>query len=148
MYMHRSNKLLFPPAKELNVKNIVNVLHEAKFSDGDWELLGLQLIEHTDLTTIEAKRHGKPGLCMMDMISQWLKTESQPSWDKLAEAVQKVEGYGEATAEVVCQKAEIGKTEFVLKVENMHCVLYIKHQGFITGSVQLDPIWFLHPPSG
>ena len=93
------------------MKNIVNVLHEAKFSDGDWELLGLQLIKHTDLTTIEAKRHGKPGLCMMDMVSRWLKTESQPSWKKLAEAVEKVEGYGEATAKVVRQKAEIGKTD-------------------------------------
>ena len=120
--MHRSNKLLFPPAKELNVKNIVNVLHVAKFSDGDWELLGLQLIEHTDLTTIEAKRYGKPGLCMMDMVSQWLRNESEASWDKLAEAVEKVEGYGQATAKVVRREAEIGKTEFVLKVENMQCV--------------------------
>ena len=124
--MHRSNKLLFPPAKELNLKNIVNVLHEAKFSDGDWELLGLQLIKHTDLTTIEAKRRGKPGLCMMDMVSQWLRNESEPSWDKLAEAVEKVEGYGKATAEVVRRGAEIGKTEFVLKVKNMQCMLYIK----------------------
>ena len=76
----------------------MNVLHEAEFSDGDWELIGLQLIKHTDLTTIEAKCHGKPGLCMMDMVFWWLKTESELSWDKLAEAVEKVEGHGEATA--------------------------------------------------
>ena len=96
------------------MKNIVNVLHEAKFGDGDWELLGLQLIEYNDLTTIEAKRRAKPGLCMMDMISQWLKTGLEPSWDKLAEAVEKVEGYGKATAKVVRHKAEIGMTDFVL----------------------------------
>ena len=99
---------LFPPAKELDVKNIVNVLHEAEFADGDWELLGLQLIKHTDLTTIEANRRGKASLCMMDMVSQWLKTELEPSWNKLAEAIKMVEGYGKATAKVVRQKAGIG----------------------------------------
>ena len=36
-------------------------------------------------------RKYKPGLCMMDMVSQWLRNESEPSWDKLAEAVEKVE---------------------------------------------------------
>ena len=118
--MHKSTKFpLFPPAKELDVRNIVNVLHEAKFGDGDWELLGLQLIEYTDLTTIESKRRGKPGLCMMDMVSQWLKTDLQPSWDKLAEAVEKAEGYGKATAQIVRQKAKTGNTVFVLKVKNM-----------------------------
>ena len=110
---------LFPPAKELDVKNIVNVLHEANFGDGDWELLGLQLIKYTDLTTIEAKRHGKPSLCMIDMVSQWLKSDLQPSWDTLAEAVEKAEGYGKATAKIVRQKAKTGNTSFVLEVENM-----------------------------
>ena len=109
---------LFPLAKELDVKNIVNVLHEAEFADGDWELLGLQLIKHTDLTTIEANRRGKASLCMMDMVSQWLKTELEPSWNKLAAAIEKVEGYGKATAKVVRQKSGIGKTDLVLKVEN------------------------------
>ena len=108
--------LQFPLAKELDEKNIVNVLHAAKFADGDWKLLGLQLIKHTDLTTIEADRHGKSNLCMMDMVSQWLKTELEPSWGKLAEAVEKVEGYGKATAKVIRQKAGIGKTDFVFKV--------------------------------
>ena len=102
--MHRSNKLLFPPAKELNVKNIVNVLHEAKFSDGDWELLGLQLIKHTDLTAIEAKHRGKPGLCMMDMVSQWLRNESHHPgisllkllrrWKDMEKPLQKLFGEG------------------------------------------------------
>ena len=111
------------------MKNIVNVLHDAEFADGDWELLGLQLIKHTDLTTIEANRRGKPSLCMMDMVSQWLKNELEPSWNKLAEAVEKVEGYGKATAQVVRQKAGIGKTDIVLMQSRKHvmCVALILH---------------------
>ena len=89
----------------------MNVLHAAKFADCDWELLGLQLIKRTDLTTIEADRRGKASLCMIDMVSQWLKTELEPSWGKLAEAVEKVEGYGKATAKVVREKAGIGKSK-------------------------------------
>ena len=122
---------LFPSAKELDEKNIVNVLHEADFADGDWELLGLQLIKHTDLTTIKANRHGEVSLCMIDTISQWLRNELEPSWNKLAEAVEKVTKYGKATANVVRQKAGIGKTEFVLKIKTcisliaLACVIFL-----------------------
>ena len=31
----------------------VNVLHEAQFSDGHWEQLGQQLIDHLNLTTAQ-----------------------------------------------------------------------------------------------
>ena len=110
---------LFPSAKELDEKNIVNVLHEAQFADGDWELLGLQLIKHADLTTIKANRHGEVSLCTMDMVSQWLRNELEPSWNKLAEAVEKVGKYGKATAQVIRRKAGIGKTNFVFKTENV-----------------------------
>ena len=106
----------FHTAKKLDEKNIVNVLHEAEFADGDWELLGLQLIKCSALTTIKANRHGEASLCMIDTVSQWLKTESKPSWNKLAEAVEKVAKYGKATAQVVRQKAGIGKTDIVVKV--------------------------------
>ena len=122
---------LFPSAKELDEKNIVNVLHEADFADGDWELLGLQLIKHTDLTTIKANRHGEVSLCMIDTISQWLRNELEPSWNKLAEAVEKVTKYGKATANVVRQKAGMGKTEFVLKIKTcisliaLACVIFL-----------------------
>ena len=122
---------LFPSAKELDEKNIVNVLHAADFADGDWELLGLQLIKHTDLTTIKANRHGEVSLCMIDTISQWLRNELEPSWNKLAEAVEKVTKYGKATANVVRQKAGIGKTDFVLKIKTcisliaLACVIFL-----------------------
>ena len=97
----------FPQAKKLDVKEIVNVLHEAKFADGDWEQLGQQLIDHASLKTIRANRHGDPSLCMSDTISQWLNNDSEASWEKLAGAVAKVGEYGEATANIVRQKAGI-----------------------------------------
>ena len=94
------------------MKNIVNVLHGADFADGDWELLGLQLVKHADLTTIKANRPNEASLCMMDMVSQWLRNELEPSWNKLAEAVENVGKYGKATAQVVQRKAGIGKTVY------------------------------------
>ena len=96
-------------AKELNVKNVVNVLHEAKFADGDWAQLGLQLIDHFNSATISAD-HGKASDCMIHMIFQWLRTDTKVSWEKLAAAVTKVKGYGEATAASILQKAGIVHT--------------------------------------
>ena len=103
--------LLFVP--ELNVRNVLNVLHEARFSDGDWFKLGQQLIETTHLKTIKANHHEAMD-CMIDTISQWLQSDLKASWKKLAEAVTKVEGYGEVTAEAVRRKAVIGKSNFCI----------------------------------
>ena len=97
---------LFP---ELVVRNALNVLHEAGFSDGDWFQLGQQLIETANLRSIEANCH-KVSDCMIHTIAQWLQSDLKASWEKLAEAVSKVGGYGEATAKAVLQKAGIGKT--------------------------------------
>ena len=96
---------MFP---ELNVRNALNVLHEAGFSDGDWFQLGQQLIETANLMTIKANHH-EASNCMIDTISQWLHSDLKTSWEKLAEAVTKVVGYGEATAKAVRQNAGIGK---------------------------------------
>ena len=46
---------------------------------------------------------------MIDTIAQWLQSDVEASWEKLAEAVTKVGGYGEATAKAVLQKAGICK---------------------------------------
>ena len=94
---------------KLSEKNILNVLHEAGFADAHWQLLGQQLIEHTALQDINANHRSNPNLCMIDTISQWLRTDTEASWEKLAGAIPKVGGYGEATADVVRQKAGIGK---------------------------------------
>ena len=100
--------LLLP---ELTVRNVLNVLHEAGFSDGDWYQLGQQLIETAALRRIKASDH-EPSNCMIDTIAQWLQSDLKASWEKLTEAVTKVEGYGEATAKTVRQKAGIGKPNF------------------------------------
>ena len=42
----------FHTAMKLDEKNVLNLLHEAKFADGDWELLGQQLIDRASLITI------------------------------------------------------------------------------------------------
>ena len=97
---------------ELNDRNILNVLHEAEFADAHWELLGKQLIKRSALLNIRANRHGDSSLCIMDTIAQWLRTDAAKSWEKLADAVAKVEEYGEATADIVRQMAGIGKTDF------------------------------------
>ena len=108
--MQYFNSLYLHTAKmKLDVRNIVNVLHEAKFADGHWAQLGLQLIDHFDSATIGANHQYQPSLCMMDTISQWLRTDLEPSWEKLAAAVAKVQGYGEATADIVRREGGIGK---------------------------------------
>ena len=92
------------------MKNIVNVLRDAKFADGDWEQLGQQLIDHASLTTITANRHGNCCQCMSDTIFQWLAKDTEASWERLAESISKVGRYGEATAVIVREKAGIVHT--------------------------------------
>ena len=103
---------LFP---ELNVRNVYNVLHEAGFSDYDWYQLGQQLIEMAALRRIKASDH-EPSNCMIDTIAQWLQSDVEASWRKLAKAVTKVGGYGEATAKAVQQKAGIGKPNLIVQL--------------------------------
>jgi len=97
------------PAQKLHVTNILHV-HDVGFTAADWEHLGLQLkIRESVLNIIKEDHSDDPECCLNDMASSWLQTESKTSWKKLAEAVAKVEKYGERTAEVVWQKAGIGK---------------------------------------
>ena len=98
--------LLIHTGLELNEKNVLNVLREAGFADSDWAELGLQLIDRFASSTIKAD-HGQAGLCMIETISQWLAKDTKTSWEKLADAVTKVGGYGEATANIVRQKTGI-----------------------------------------
>ena len=52
---------------------------------------------------------------MIDTIAQWLRTDTEASWEKLAEAVAEVQQHGLATANRVREMAGIGKTEFLVK---------------------------------
>ena len=94
---------------KLDETNILDVLHEARFADAHWELLGQRLISGPALLNIRANRRGDPNLCMIDTISQWLRTDLEASWEKLAGAVAKVEQHGEATATRVRGKAGVGE---------------------------------------
>ena len=94
---------------ELDVKNVLNVLREAEFADADWAELGLQLIDRFDSSTIKAD-HGQANLCLIDTISQWLKSDPKASWEKFSVSLPKVKGYGEATAAIVRGKAGIVHT--------------------------------------
>ena len=100
----------FHKAIQLDERNVLNVLQGAKFSAGHWEQLGLQLIDCTSLTTIAANHRGNSTLCMSDTVSQWLRTDTEASWENLADAVTWVEGYGDATAASVLQKAGVVHT--------------------------------------
>ena len=97
LYIIISYFLIHAGSLKLDVKDVLNVLREAGFADADWAELGLQLIDHFDLSTIKAD-HGQANLCMIETISQWLKSDLEASWEKLADAIPKVRGYGEATA--------------------------------------------------
>ena len=67
------------------------------------------MINRSTLLIIEANGHGDPNLCMIDTVAQWLRTDTEASWEKLAEAVANVQQYGEVTPNRVREKAEIGK---------------------------------------
>ena len=109
---------------ELNDKNILNVLHAAGFADAHWELLGMQLIMRSTALTIRANRHGDSSLCMIDTISQWVRTDIEASWEKLAAAVAKVEQYGEATANIVRKKAGVGRATELKQKHGKHTHTY------------------------
>ena len=112
--------LLSHSGLKLDEKAVVNVLHEAMFADGDWAQLCLQLIDDATLKIIGANHPDDISLCIIYTISHWLRSDPSASWEKLAATVVKVEGYGEATADIVRQKAGIVHT-------CMFCVRY-QHQ--------------------
>ena len=57
---------------------------------------------------------------MIDTIAQWLRTGAAKSWEKLADAIAKVEEYGEATEDTVRREAGIGKaTELNQNMKNI-----------------------------
>ena len=100
---------------ELNLRNILNVLHKADFADAHWERLGQQLkIRQPRLATIAANRFGQADNCMVDTITQWLNTDTEASWERLAEAVAIVQGYGKVNADTIRREAGIGKLRLIL----------------------------------
>ena len=106
------NDLLHVPsfciAIALDAPTVLDVLHEAKFADHDWEDLGLQLMKPYPLKTIKANHPGEPSVCMIDTVFWWIKSDEKANWEKLAEALSKLESYGEKAENDVREKAGIG----------------------------------------
>ena len=117
--------LLSHSGLKLDEKAVVDVLHEARFADGDWAQLCLRLIDYATSKTIRANHPDDVSLCIIDTISRWLRSDIDASWGKLAATVAKVEGYGEATADIVRQKAGIVHTcMFCVRYQHQYKVLF------------------------
>ena len=87
------------------MRNILSTLNKGKFTDGKWFELGQQLIENADLKAIEAN-HGGGEHVMIDMVSLWLKSDLEASWETLADTVEMLKV---ANAKTVREEAGIGK---------------------------------------
>ena len=98
-------------ASELNERNILNVLHEAKFSDEDWFKLGGMLVKNSANLRAIRSRHCDAGNCMIDMVDRWLRSDLNASWESLAKALDNVVG-GKEAAVMARQNAGVGKTDF------------------------------------
>ena len=99
-------------ASELNERNILNVLHEAKFSDEDWFKLGGMLVKNNANLRAVRSRHCDAGNCMIDMVDRWLRSDLNASWESLARALDNVVG-GEKAAGMARQNTgKVGKTDY------------------------------------
>ena len=97
---------------ELNERNILNVLHKAKFSDEDWFKLGGMLVKNSANLRAIRSRHCDAGNCMIDMVDRWLRSDLNASWESLAKALDNVVG-GEKAAGMARQNAgKVGKTDY------------------------------------
>ena len=105
-------RICFCFVSELNERNILNVLHAAKFSDGDWFKLGGMLMEnHANLRAIRSQ-YCDAGNCMIDMVDQWLRSDLNASWESLAKALDNVVGGVEAAVMARQNAGKVGKTDY------------------------------------
>ena len=105
--------LSFHIAKKLNLRNIVNVFRDANISDGDWQNLAEQLILPSETKTIQSNYPHDARRCMSEAINTWLNQDTEASWHKLADAVERE--CGKVTADAVRKKS------WNVKVSNVCC---------------------------
>ena len=104
-------RICFCFVSELNERNILNVLHAAGFSDGDWFKLGGMLVNNNaELRAIRSKFCDTDN-CMIDMVDRWLRSDLNASWESLAKALDNVVGGVEA-AVMARKNAGVGKTDY------------------------------------
>lgn len=104
-------RICFCFVSELNERNILNVLHSAGFSDGDWFKLGGMLVKNIANLRAIRSRYCDAGNCMIDMVDQWLRSDPNASWESLAKALDNVVG-GKKAGVMAQENAGYGKTDF------------------------------------
>ena len=74
-----------PYSKERFIKEAVEELHEVKVK---WKQIGIQLeIPQSTLETIQQKCKDDPEEAFLQMINEWLKQITEPSWSDIVEAL-------------------------------------------------------------
>ena len=70
-----------------------------------WYNLGLGLdIDSSSLEAIELGNQGKPDRCLREMLSEWLKKTSRPTWSALAAALNSPSvGYSHLADEILSE---------------------------------------------
>ena len=72
----------------MDVDHVLTFLDKSNFPDCDWKELGQQLmITPAALKTIQVNRPGEPNICLLDIVSWWLRSDKEATWEKLVEAV-------------------------------------------------------------
>ena len=61
----------------------------------NWYFLGVQLdIKPSDLRQIKNDCNGDAAQCKTEVLDFWLRNDQNPTWSKLAQAVEDMGGYG------------------------------------------------------
>ena len=78
------------PAIPMSLKQILKDTKEVR----SWFSLGIQLgIETSDLNAIERQFGGDTERCKVEVIEYWLRNAPEPTWNKLARAVEDMGGH-------------------------------------------------------
>ena len=71
----------------LTLRNLLTELVEVR----DWRTLGVHLaVPKDELSKINARFDGERGRCKKRVLDWWLTNDPQPSWEKLAQALEKM----------------------------------------------------------
>ncbi len=70
-------------------KNLSNALRSVDYR---WEEVGIQLdIPPSAISSIHRIKNGNVYLCMLGLINHWLRTDILASWEKLAQALERLQ---------------------------------------------------------
>ena len=91
---------------QLTVKDLKTVRKAVWGARTKWMDIGLELdLDVTDLTAIDATHRGDVGRCFIEMLTLWLKKETDPppTWSAMAAALKDpIIGFGDIAEQVEC----------------------------------------------